>query len=363
VSINVDYDRVIKCRSYRKTWKRLIHSLVFSYDYNLHASGLGKVIFFDTTRLKKRHDYELMADNFYGKLSDNVKDASLISIRYCLDISSVIKKIKMIFGFYIKENYNLYDAIQISQVLMLNELIDLLPNQIKKAITFCDAHPEDNFIAQSLREKSVRTYTLQHGYYVRNDSGINSEVYQNFVSDYMLCWGDSSVNNITQLEVDSRRLISFGCFKVKNNIDVNLNRERITLFLNGIHSSDENCKIISLYNSIKKMGVNVEVKIRRHPDDNNNYGLKEDVFDKLPLVDSLMLASYSVVLSSGVFVDLYLSNVPFSILKTENMPDEFKNLSHCSSESEILSNISQRNFSHMDDSKLIEQHPDWRVLS
>ncbi|KIE19466.1 hypothetical protein SE23_17265 [Vibrio sinaloensis] len=303
-----------------------------------------------------------MADNFSGQLYENVKGSGSISIRYSLDIKSILKKILLIFKLYNKGKYHIYDAAQVSQLIMLNNLIGALPTQIKKAITFCDAHPEDNLIAQSLKLSLINTYTLQHGYYVLNDESINSEVYRNFVSDYMLCWGESSVDNITMMGLERNKLIKFGCFKKKNNLNVSSKKNRVTLFLNGTHSSEDNYQLVSLYSQIKNQDKDIEVKIRRHPDDNNNYGLEEDVFDKLPLIESMNLTAYSVVLSSGTFVDLYLNNIPFSILKTEKMPNEFKNLRQCGSVREILSNINQRIFVSVEDTRLIEQKTDWGVL-
>ncbi|WP_156115216.1 hypothetical protein [Vibrio variabilis] len=339
-----------------------MHSLVFSYSYDLHSIGLGEVVFFDTTRLKSRHDYELMADNFSGQLYKNVKGSGSISIRYSLDIKSVFKKTLLIFNLYNKYKYNIYDAVQISQLIMLNNLIGTLPTQLKKAITFCDAHPEDNLIAQSLKSRSINTYTLQHGYYVLSDESINSEVYLNFVSDYMLCWGESSVDNITLMGLERNKLIKFGCFKKNNNLNVSLKKNRVTLFLNGTHSSEDNYQLVSLYSQIKNQDKDIEVKIRRHPDDNNNYGLEEDAFDKLSLIESMSLTCYSVILSSGTFVDLYLNNIPFSILKTEKMPNEFKTLRQCGSVTEILSHINQRIFVSVEDARLIEKKTDWGVL-
>jgi len=68
------------------------------------------------------------------------------------------------------------------------------------AVVFADMQPIDNAIAQSFKQRGIKTATLQHGLYVDygNAETINRANYENVVCDYFLAWGERTAELILQ---------------------------------------------------------------------------------------------------------------------------------------------------------------------
>ncbi|RNE65803.1 hypothetical protein EEJ34_09375 [Vibrio cholerae] len=363
---NICYKKVLKCRSYFSGYKRLLHSLFYSYSITFDKKSdvdFYNVLFCDTTKLKNRRDYELMADRFHSELSENLDNVSRVCFYYSFNLIDIPFKMLFVFKLVISHGASIKEAIQFSQISRLEDI--LLPKidtcRLRTIITFCDAHPEDNFIAQFFSKLRVRTFTLQHGFYVKDNSSINSEVYNNFVSDYMLCWGRLSVNNLSNANVPQRKLISFGCFKPRLASQDNPASKMIVIFLNGIHSSVINEELICLHKKLISFGVK-NVKIKKHPDDRSLYGLPRDYFIDVDLMELIPYLDCGILGGSGVFVDLYLHNVPFYIINSFWLPDEYSGLPQLGSEQEILSNVISNQIGTFSHDDLINKDPDWDVF-
>ena len=86
-------------------------------------------------------------------------------------------------------------ALLIAKYRVAAELLCPLLNGSLKLVTFCDAQPVENLMAQLARARGLRTYTNQHGQYRildQTNMSPDAEAYSNFVSDKLLCWGEAT---------------------------------------------------------------------------------------------------------------------------------------------------------------------------
>ncbi|MBN3063859.1 hypothetical protein IG609_013590 [Pectobacterium quasiaquaticum] len=324
---------VLKCRTYLKhNTKRLIYSLLFSYK--LTSSGLNNVdfIIFDTTPLKGRKDYENYMCDFIAACKKQ-RPAIEYSVKYYFCLYDVFCKIGFI-CLNATRGYNLKELIQLSQLYDLYIKIRQLNLKNKKIVTFCDAHPEDNLISQFCKKYfECHTYTLQHGYYTFSPGTINQEVYLNFVSDFMLCWGNTSVDNIVDCGIERKRLIPFGCFKRAELIYKKGNN--IFLLLNGRHNALGNSILLTFAERIvSETGLSVFVK--KHPDDLNDYPYINNVTFVDSIKEGMENSKVAILSESGVFVDFYLSSFPFFIVNTPDTKMEFSRLPNAIDLDEVI---------------------------
>ncbi|WP_336280247.1 hypothetical protein [Cronobacter dublinensis] len=289
---------------------------------------------FDTTELKRRADYEEYMRNFIQQCIEK-RSTHVYKIKYQFDIFSILNKLIFILN-HAGRHKSLKELIQLSQLNCLyNKIVDLKLFE-KSIVTFCDAHPEDNLISQALKKNDCTTYTLQHGYYTYSPGTINQEVYENFISDYMLCWGASSVTNLIGCGISASRLIPFGYFK-KTQLCYQ-SGDAVFILLNGRHNSQTNNALLDLARRIIK-DTGMRVYIKKHPDDINTYPGSEDIVFVDTLYDGTRHARLAIISESGVFVDFYMAGFPYLILKSDGLKKEFSSLPNAFSSDEIIDYI------------------------
>ncbi|NCH53462.1 hypothetical protein [Cronobacter muytjensii] len=356
---SLDVNSILKCRKYIAVkLSRLIHCLFFTYQLSSEGKGNNNIVIFDTTELKRRTDYKEYMLNFIGQCIEK-RPAQVYTIKYAFDIFGFFKKITFIIT-QTSRNKNIKELLQLSQLNTLYGQLVGLNLFDKSIVTFCDAHPEDNLISQTLKINRCRTYTLQHGYYTYSPGTINQEVYENFISDYMLCWGPSSVANLIDCGISSSRLIPFGYFK-ETKLRYH-GGNAVFILLNGRHNSQTNFALLALAKRIIN-DTGMRVYIKKHPDDTNAYQDFEGVEFVGALSEGTKDARLAIISESGVFVDFYMAGFPYLILKSHNLKKEFSSLPNALSSDEIINyitcNSSIKKFSYPE---LVTLQPDFEKL-
>ena len=360
----LELNKVLRCRKYVSSIsKRLMHALFFSYEFDSTKSLDTDLILLDTCNLKGRKDYTDYIDNFKA-VCINQRSLGIFTVKYKFMPAHLLSKLYFIFNNF-KSNYSLIDLLQLSQLYQLFLFLNKLDINNKKVVTFCDAHPEDNLIAQFFKkERYCTTYTLQHGYYLAAPGSINQEVYRNFVSDFMLCWGESSKINLIANGVSKDRLLVFGCFKKTINLPKTGHKKRnVFILLNGSHSSESNSYLINLsLDIVTKTSFNVLIK--KHPDDKSNYVVPHGVTFVDELAEGLLKSEVAILTESGVFIDLYLAKFPFFILRTPLIKPEYLTIPNVITNSGLLSLLSNGSlkFKHIQINSLINEHIDFSVI-
>lgn len=361
---SMNLDKVLKCRLYFHTGLlRIIHSLLFSYSVKFDGHEETDLIVFNTCHLKKRNDYVEYMNNFIGQCS-SVRHLLEVNLSYTFTPFLFFQKIFFIIAGF-KKKKNFLELVQLSQLNMLYLKIKKMELHGKAVVTFCDAHPEDNMISQMCSQLfGCNTYTLQHGYYTFSPDSINKEVYENFVSDFMLCWGDITKNNLVKIGVDERRLISFGCFKNIIKYEDHWRRNNsVLVLLNGTHNNESNIFLLSMISDLL-LHTNYHILLKQHPDDKNEYFLDKRVHKITSLKEGICHSDFSIISESGVFVDLYLSKHPFFILKTPNTKPEFEFLPNIISGIELIKLLQENNpkITHVPIDSLIQNDVPFEVI-
>ncbi|WP_282831943.1 hypothetical protein [Cronobacter turicensis] len=357
---NLNVNCILRCRKYFKvTFRRLLHCLLFSYEIHHNGSYGADIIIFDTTELKRREDYKEYMRNFIEQCSVK-RPTQVYLIRYSIDLLSFFRKIAFIVKNY-KREQPINELIQLSQLDALYRYILSVNFNNKKIITFCDAHPEDNLVAQAVKNnENCITYTLQHGYYSYAPGTINQEVYENFISDYMLCWGESSVNNLISYGVSAQKLKAFGYFK-KNKVYFRGGNE-IFILLNGRHNSQTNNKLLNLAYDIVN-NTDLKVCIKKHPDDNSSYHMLDGIRFVNSLTEGVKNAQLAIISESGVFIEFHMALFPYFILKSDDLKKEFAELPNAYSSEEIIKIIVSGKYQKPFISKsIITLEPDFESL-
>ncbi|EOT1170092.1 hypothetical protein ACNKCP_001219 [Cronobacter dublinensis] len=356
-SLNVN--SILKCRQYFKVGiSRLIHCLFFTYKLSCERNFNNGVVIFDTTELKRRADYKEYMLNFMEQCIEK-RPAQVYKISYKFDPFALMKKIIFIVS-YSTCNNAFKELLQLSQLNHLYALIADLELSGKSIVTFCDAHPEDNLISQFLKINNCTTYTLQHGYYTYSPGTINQEVYQNFISDYMLCWGPSSVANLVGCGISASRLIPFGYFKRTKLCYRGGNT--VFILLNGRHNSQTNNQLMKLAKRII-CDTDMRVSIKKHPDDTSSYQDAEGIEFVETLSDGIRNARLAIISESGVFVDFHMAGFPYFILKSDGLKKEFSSLPNAFSSDEIMNYITSNSImENVSYPELVTLEPDFEKL-
>ena len=316
--INIDFQFALNARKFANKYSRAMHSIAFNYQLNFSSNGYSDLVLFDTTFLKRRRDYQNIFNCFRETLLGQTR-CSIVQVSYSFDILYLFKNIWNLLA-----EHNLSDFYKKSQLFQLNALVEKLEKieiECSGIVTFCDAHPEDNVIAQYGKHLGVKTFTLQHGFYPSVKTSVNSLISQNFVSDYVLAWGGASSRNLAKILKCQRCVIDYGYYRpyleISNKVDQKFD---VIIFFDGKSQRSNNIILTNLYYTLVDLNYNVVVKL--HPDDYNVYGLPRDSIVDGIFGDLCSFSQIAVLASSGIFVDLILNRFPFVMLKNDALPKE-----------------------------------------
>lgn len=188
----------------------------------------------------------------------------------------------------------------------------LVLGRLRGVITFCDAMPYDNLLAQLARSHGLKSMTYQHGQYRRLDArnmSPDAEAYRNFVSDRMLCWGEATVAEFMRVGIPAFRMVVVGRLYDGGVVSVAARRYRcFGVLLNGENGKFSNANLIATANSLsEKYGYSYF--IRPHPANKPKDYLHlvnarfEGVCDGA-LSGYTEVADFSIAHMTGVIVDL-----------------------------------------------------------
>lgn len=330
--INIDFRFALNARKFSNKYMRVMHAIAFSYQIDFSSSPYSDLILFDTTPLKRRQDYKNIFNRFKETLNGQTR-FSVVKLSYRFDLLYLIKNTVILLT-----QHKLSDLYKRSQLFQLNALIENLEAidiKCNGIVTFCDAHPEDNVIAQFCKNLGVKTFTLQHGFYPPVKTGVNSLISENFVSDYVLAWGGASSRNLSKILKSQKRIIDYGYYRPYLEFNKEVNKKfDVIIFFDGKSQRSNNIILMDLYHILVDLNFNVVVKL--HPNDENVYGLAmESIVDGL-LGDLCSVSQIAVLASSGIFVDLILNKFPFVMLENDALPKEMNEASYVMEKKQIV---------------------------
>lgn len=330
----INYGRVIAIQTYDSSFKSIIKELIrlFAFNYKVEVKGnkTSNVGLFYSLRSSKRRDFDQIIHLFRESIND-IKYIELI--RY-ISFKELHKKIYVLINNLIKFLLNRVNdpyisAIVVTQYMISKKYLDQFNFLEKLSVfcTFCDAYGTDNLMAQMANNKGITTVTLQHGQYRVLSSGneiADAEAYENFISNYMLTWGQATVDEFEQAGIDTNRLIKVGAlksFSFAEKISNHKNKGVFGVVLSGEPYRKTNLNMISLANNIAEK-YKLKYFLRMHPKNDKSFYMKycksEYLSGSSYNIENVQYAQeidFSLIHMTGVFVELLSINSPIVVYK------------------------------------------------
>ncbi len=260
------------------------------------------------------------------------------------------------FEFNRKLNFSFNRIIKNIIICYESGLYSLLKNQMdyvydsyelynyKKAMVFCDVNPLMNYVCELLNRSSVKTYTLQHGFYASPENPIFRNVYQCTNASNFFVWDLDTKKWLTDFSRDRKqRLIHSGPLDYVKKKDTNQDFndkissfKKIAIYSSGKDQVEKNRYLVGLFKHLTKSDLfkNSKIAFICHPLFNikdrflnsKRYGIKF-----CPNYFKNRDYDLSIVLESSVWLELQARGDNFFILD-----DLYKK--HCSYDS-VISHI------------------------
>jgi hypothetical protein len=311
---------------FRNIIKGVVHSFFWSPSIKVELNENAKLTIFHGCKMKSRIDYDEIIDNVRLSVDEAY---SYIEVDETFKLSDIPKKVAVVFSLYRKVDFKtemvfwkkIYILILYAQIYSNKQLLNQIKNA-DKLVTFCDAHPYDNYVTQLAKNYNVRTYTLQHGQYriVPDSKNPDNEAYANFISDKLLCWGQATINEFIRAGIDSSRLDIVGWLKYRSVLN-NVKSPSKQLF--GVLFSGNNQKInLQLIAHAEILSCKQELNyfIRLHPNDKKNVYLSKVGnsfigFNDEPAGTYYQNIDFNISYMTGAIIESLENHVPCFIYK------------------------------------------------
>jgi hypothetical protein len=265
-----------------------------------------------------RKDYD---DEFYESFKNAKTNATFLDISEAqLNVFALFKniliKMKMI-GF--QNNPKLLASLP-SNNMTISEIQNLM-HEFNAVVTFCDCFGPDHLLAKAANGFGKETYTMQHGFYWMSSHPRKENIaFKHFISDYMLAWGQATVDEGEIAGIDRNRFIIRGKFhrQIKRDLE---EIKAIGIFLNASVDRIHNERMIRICTDVAR-AHDLPIIIYKHPSDNSHYNYERD-HKVIEDNKRLLKASFRVFISSGVILDLDCSENIF-FFDCEALPSSLK---------------------------------------
>lgn len=280
-----NYKNYIKITSkMRIKWLyRFLYKMIAKYRYNGNQSIDNKYVFSYFYPDRKDH-LEL-----FNKVTQQFNNSEIEKVTYnnlCKKIQLDkkiflrVRKLKLIDVYkslrcrdiYSKEFCLFIIGIIYQASFFIDDVNKLISNVKPLAyISFFDVHIYDNIITQIMKNNKVVTFTLEHGiyfYYNKSIQNVNILAYVNFISDYMLLWGNYSKAEMIKGKIAEKKLIVVGnpLYHFKS-IGSHGDDKFFILLLSQETYYESNIKMIEICNEFAEK-TNLKYKVKLHPSNN-----------------------------------------------------------------------------------------------
>ena len=338
-SQNINIINVVAIFLYDEKIKAFLKSVVYMLSEirfdQLELKGSDSLCFYGC-KSKKREDYDEMVSFFRSKCKVKTDYIEVVESYGFLNLWANISAVKKVYGFLKDGHLGFLERMSISmfyaRIYRIEDVYLDFISQYKKVVTFCDAHPIENYITQLANHKCIKTYTLQHGQYcvVSDQDNPDSESVLNFMSDVLFCWGPVTKREFIRNGFSSDRIYLSGRMKKENAsslINVDTKKMKFGVLLSGENNRSVNFKLIEIANDISA-SKGMPYEIRLHPANSiSDYrmfldeGLGE--VHNGSLEDFFESKSFSISYATGAFINSLQSLCPCYIYKDKNLPKAF----------------------------------------
>ncbi|MDO1512941.1 hypothetical protein Q2T41_09770 [Maribacter confluentis] len=193
---------------------------------------------------------------------------------------------------------------------------------IKNYCAFSGVHHLEAIITFYFKKKNIATYSLQHGlYYVfKKHIPLDAILYENFLSDKQLCWGEYSVDEYRNYGIKKESLILAGYPRnlIRKSPPATLNKQKCLVLLARYTYEHSNVELINI---LKQFSVenDVKISIKLHPTLNwqeykalcNILGW-ELIEEKYTLTNMFQKNNFgwAIAINTAAYYEAYLNYIP-----------------------------------------------------
>lgn len=258
------------------------------------------------------------------------------------------KKIFSIRQLSIKQR--LYLSLQLTFYMNIIDSLDNINPRIKNYVSFCSAHPLESILTYFFKKKKIPTFTLQHGFYfIYNKDSIDNLYFENFPSDFLLCWSQYTKDEFLSYGIPPEKLIIGGYPNseiLPLKID-KLKKENCIVFLARIDNEKANLKLLPILNDFAKK-TKVAITIKLHPTLNFNKYKKLCEINDFELMDQAVTSfdalnsanfGWAIAVNTTVYYESYVYGVPCLRFRDSSFDDGINVMQDDFYTSEDLANI------------------------
>lgn len=326
--------------SFKAVLKRVIFATLFSMRLQLDGTkGDGRIMVY-SCRSKRRSDYDYIVDQNRTGMGPGHLFAEVIETFNPMQCFRTAMAFSSSFRMAAAWSGGLLEKITVALLIakfrsssspVLKEVI----RDARQLVTFCDAQPTENLASQLAKMAGAVTLTNQHGQYRYLDDhnlSEDAEVYANFVSDYLLCWGEATVAEFAKAGICAGRMIIVGWLRswplqgsAKNMAAA---QGTFGVMLNGENARESNTAMLAIAEGLaEQMGMRYLVRL--HPwSEASSYsalcGPRCSGLEKLPLSFYQDRVEFSIGHMSGAVVELLCSDQPIYLLDDGKLAGAFR---------------------------------------
>tara|TARA_R110001592_G_scaffold53617_6_gene164414 strand:+ start:3783 stop:5039 length:1257 start_codon:yes stop_codon:yes gene_type:complete len=319
--------------------KKVMFSLFFTTRITVNESKGNGLLLYYSCRHKKRADYDYIPQRLHELLGDGcdyIESSEKFSLTQFLHTFKELPNAwRSTQGYRAKRLQRLGCSLLIAKYR--STAARVFPSFLRgkhRLITFCDAQAPENLLVQMANRIEIETFTTQHGQYrVLDASNISSdaEAYANFVSDYMLCWGEATRKEFVCAGFRPEKFITIGWIKRWGSAAPRTPRTRrnvLGVMLNGENGKESNGALLESTKAIAS-ALNLRYLVRLHPwtkaahytkflDDRCAAIGHYDLFAYLGEVD------FSLAHMSGATIEILHANAPVYLLNDGKLAEAFR---------------------------------------
>lgn len=205
------------------------------------------------SHVKEKTSYDFSEQK--SKIHFNIKN-----IRRAWNIINRTKKLSLLDKFWL--------AAKLTYYFNFIDDIEKLEPVAGKYCAFSCVHDFETIFTFYFQKKGIPTYNLQHGIFTlfKKSVPLDAILYENFVSDYQLCWGESTKDVLMEYGINANALIVAGYPRKINRPPVpeKLNNNECIVLLARFSYHHSNMKLLSILEKLSEEDdINVHLKL--HP--------------------------------------------------------------------------------------------------
>ena len=271
----INYARVIALYLYERSLRQWLKTIAFSFFFATRVDVTGtenQLLHFYSYRYKQRADLDYIADRLVA-LSGNQGDAAearevMSGMQLWRTLACFPSAWRAASGYQAGLRWRFSSAALIAKYRSTaKRLFNGIAVKRTRVVTFCDAAPHDNLLAQLARFGGAETLTVQHGQYRLLDAtniSADAEAYTNFVSDRLLCWGEATRAEFTRYGIDPGRLVITGWIRPWEVIPLGPAKGVFGVMLNGENGAESNDALLQAAKRISEE-LDLRFLVRLHP--------------------------------------------------------------------------------------------------